>query len=36
MPEPLDYVRELKEFDAADRRLILLDNAMGLNERHPA
>ena len=33
---PLDYVRELKEFDADDKRKMLLDNATGLNERRPA
>ncbi len=36
MPEPLDYVRELKDFDASARRLILLDNAAELNTLRPA
>ena len=35
LEEPLDYVRELKAFDADDTRKILLDNATGLNERRP-
>jgi predicted TIM-barrel fold metal-dependent hydrolase len=33
MPQPLDYVQELKELDDADRRLVLRDNAMELNTR---
>jgi predicted TIM-barrel fold metal-dependent hydrolase len=36
MPEPLDYARELKDFDADARRLILHDNAVELNTLHPA
>jgi len=36
MPQPLDYVKELKEFDDADQRLILRDNALELNTRCPA
>ena len=36
LEEPLDYVRELKAFDADDTRQILLENATGLNERRPA
>ena len=36
MPQPLDYVKELKELDDADQRLILRDNAMELNARRPA
>ena len=36
MPQPLDYVKELKELDEADQRLILRDNAMELNARRPA
>jgi predicted TIM-barrel fold metal-dependent hydrolase len=36
MPQPLDYVSELKELDDADQRLILRDNAMELNTRRPA
>ena len=35
MPQPLDYVVELKEFDDYDRRKILLDNTAFLNERQP-
>ena len=31
MPRPLDYVAELKDFDDADRRRILRDNALELN-----
>jgi predicted TIM-barrel fold metal-dependent hydrolase len=33
MPRPLDYVAELKDFDDADRRRILRDNAIELNQR---
>ena len=33
MPSPLDYLPELKAFDAADRRRILLDNVDELNTR---
>ncbi|MCB0994477.1 MAG: amidohydrolase family protein [Acidimicrobiales bacterium] len=36
LEEPLDYVRELKEFDSGDKRQILLENATALNERVPA
>ena len=36
MPEPLDYVAELKELDEESRRLVLRDNAIGLNELRPA
>ena len=36
MPEPLDYARELKDFDAAAQRAILHDNAVALNNRQPA
>ncbi len=35
VPNPLDYVVELKAFDDADRRKIMYDNAIGLTERHP-
>ncbi len=35
MPQPLDYVVELKEFDSAVQRKILLENASGLNELAP-
>ena len=35
MPQPLDYVVELKEFEDDDRRKILLDNTAFLNERQP-
>jgi predicted TIM-barrel fold metal-dependent hydrolase len=35
MPQPLDYVNELKELDEGDRRLVLRDNALVLNERRP-
>jgi len=36
MPEPLDYLVELKAFDDATRRRILRDNAEELNQRQPA
>lgn len=36
MPRPLDYVAELKEFDDATQRRILLENVAELNERRPA
>ena len=36
MPEPLDYVVELKAFDDVTRKKILLDNATELNELRPA
>ena len=36
MPQPLDYVVELKEFNEADQRKILLENTTYLNEHRPA
>jgi predicted TIM-barrel fold metal-dependent hydrolase len=36
MPQPLDYVVELKEFDDDTQRLILRDNVAFLNELRPA
>lgn len=36
MPEPLDYVQELKAFSDADRRRILVDNVSELNTPRPA
>jgi hypothetical protein len=36
MPEPLDYVTELKEFTDEDRRRILIDNVTELNVPAPA
>lgn len=36
MPQPLDYVVELKEFEEADKQKILLDNTAYLNELRPA
>ncbi|MEL7209096.1 MAG: amidohydrolase family protein [Actinomycetota bacterium] len=36
MPQPLDYVVEVKDFDDAEQRLILRDNAVELNERRAA
>jgi predicted TIM-barrel fold metal-dependent hydrolase len=36
MPAPLDYLRELKEFEPADRKKIVLDNVTELNTRRPA
>ena len=35
LPEPHDYVRELKDFDAADRKKILLDNVLELSSPKP-
>ena len=35
MPEPLDYLPELKAFDDDDRQLILRDNARFLTELKP-
>ncbi len=35
MPQPLDYVNEVKELSETDRRLVLRDNARALNERRP-
>ena len=34
-PEPLDYVPELGNFDAAQRQRIMRDNTRSLNERRP-
>jgi len=36
LPNPVDYTVELKVFDEATRRRILLDNVSELNERRPA
>ena len=36
MPEPLDYLPELKSFDDDEKRLILRDNARELTELKPA
>jgi len=36
MPEPLDYVDELKEFSPAVQQMILNDNTAALNVRRPA
>ena len=36
LPTPLDYLVELKEFDAADQKKILLDNVISLNTPLPA
>jgi predicted TIM-barrel fold metal-dependent hydrolase len=35
LPEPADYVAELKDLDAADRRRILHDNVLELTARRP-
>jgi predicted TIM-barrel fold metal-dependent hydrolase len=35
LPQPLDYLVEVKEFEADDRRKILLDNAVFLNTPQP-
>lgn len=36
MPDPLDYLAELKVFSDDDRKRILLDNVLELNTRRPA
>jgi len=36
MPQPLDYVAELSDFDDAKKQMILRDNARSLNARRPA
>jgi len=36
MPAPLDYVRELDRFGEDDKRRILRENGLALNERRPA
>ncbi len=36
LPQPLDYVVEVKELDEEDRRKVLRDNVRGLNELRPA
>jgi predicted TIM-barrel fold metal-dependent hydrolase len=36
MPQPLDYVVEVKELDAKARRRVLRDNALELTQRVPA
>ncbi len=36
MPQPLDYLVELKEFDQADQRKIVLENVTELNNLRPA
>jgi predicted TIM-barrel fold metal-dependent hydrolase len=36
MPAPLDYVAEVAHFSEADRRRILRENALELNQRRPA
>jgi len=36
MPQPLDYLAELSEFDDRKKRRILRDNARELNQRRPA
>jgi predicted TIM-barrel fold metal-dependent hydrolase len=35
LPQPLDYLREAKALDAADRRKVLLDNVTGLTRPRP-
>ncbi len=35
LPEPMAYVKELKDFDAGDRRLILYDNVRELITLRP-
>ena len=36
MPEPLDYIDELKEFSPAVQKMIMRDNVTELNTRRPA
>jgi predicted TIM-barrel fold metal-dependent hydrolase len=36
MPEPLDYLPELKSFDDDEKRLIMRDNARELTTLRPA
>lgn len=36
LPEPLQYLDEVAHLDESDRRLIMVDNASGLNELRPA
>ena len=36
LPEPLQYVAEVDHLDVADRRKVLRDNVIELNERRPA
>ena len=36
MPEPLDYVAELSNFDDVKRKKILRENVLELNELRPA
>jgi predicted TIM-barrel fold metal-dependent hydrolase len=36
LPEPLDYLRDLKDLDEGDRRKVLHDNVLALNEPRPA
>jgi predicted TIM-barrel fold metal-dependent hydrolase len=35
LPEPIDYVRELKEFDAGEKKKILFDNVQELLALQP-
>jgi predicted TIM-barrel fold metal-dependent hydrolase len=35
LPEPRDYIRELKDFDAVERKKILLDNVSELVTLRP-
>jgi predicted TIM-barrel fold metal-dependent hydrolase len=35
LPEPLDYLREVKDLDDADRRLVLNDNVRELTTLRP-
>jgi len=35
LPEPIDYVRELKEFDAVEKKQILFDNVQELLTLRP-
>jgi predicted TIM-barrel fold metal-dependent hydrolase len=36
LPDPLDYLTELRKFDAGTVQRIMRDNASELNERQPA
>jgi predicted TIM-barrel fold metal-dependent hydrolase len=35
LPQPLDYLSEVEQFDEDDRRRILRDNVRSLNVRRP-
>jgi len=35
MPQPLDYLGDVEQFDADVQRLIMRENTVTLNERRP-